>query len=348
MIKKSFEILVILIITAVIMEVGLRIFNKFNPNFIFPNNTYNRFRGQPFTPDYNFKLNSKGFKDIEYPEEKEKNVFRILGIGDSMTYGVVPYEHNFLTLIEDKLNKGNRRFEIINMGIPCIGVDSYHALLVNEGLKLNPDLVICCFFMGNDIIEELKQEKISYLIYFLKVVFKIFPKYAEVVSENVWYGNTKYKDEDPSPILSRTDFVKHEQFRSTFFLKDYSVIPKCKTLPEQLDYVVSYLKKMNGLCKSKNIKFLVVMIPDELQVDPALQKEIISTIKSKNLGMYDFKLPNKLLHLQFELLDIEYLDLLDDFIAATRSKKYYKKYDTHWNIAGNKFAADLIYKKLKY
>lgn len=41
-------------------EVFLRIYQHVDPVFVFPDRSYNRFRGKPFADDYNFKLNWKG------------------------------------------------------------------------------------------------------------------------------------------------------------------------------------------------------------------------------------------------------------------------------------------------
>jgi hypothetical protein len=71
---------------------------------IFYDNSYNRFRGKPFVDDYDFRLNSKGFKDVERKKEKAPNVYRILGLGDSFAFGVVPHQFNFLTLLEKQLS----------------------------------------------------------------------------------------------------------------------------------------------------------------------------------------------------------------------------------------------------
>ncbi len=60
------------------------------PSYIFYENSYNRFRGKPLADDYDFRLNSRGFKDVERKKEKEPNVYRNLGLGNSLAFGVVP------------------------------------------------------------------------------------------------------------------------------------------------------------------------------------------------------------------------------------------------------------------
>ena len=63
-------------------EITLRVYNHLHPLFIFYTDSYDRFRGKPYADHWNFKLNSRGFKDREFTIKKE-NAYRILGIGDS-------------------------------------------------------------------------------------------------------------------------------------------------------------------------------------------------------------------------------------------------------------------------
>lgn len=326
----------IVLITVLTLEIIFRVYNKFIPVFIF-NNSYNRFRGKPFTKDYNFRLNSKGFKDIEHGIDKKANIFRIIVIGDSFVYGAVPYEYNFTTLLSKKLNQEKEQFEIINMGIPCIGVDSYFALLINEGLSLNPDLVICCFFVGNDFTDYVEHEACSYLYIFLKYLFKIYPSYKE----NIMQGVDTYHDDLQTLTLQK--FIEIEKERGFIFVKD---VRNNGDFSQRLDWVSLYLKRMKNVCSSRHVKFLVVVIPDEMQVNSHLQEEVIKTFKGVDSKNFDFELPNRMLRTKLGRLDIIYLDLFNDFLILSKNKRYYKLNDTHWNIAGNELASGLIHNKI--
>src|SRR5436309_13471021 len=148
--SSAAQTIIIFFITFVLAEITLRVYNHFNPIFIFYDRSYNRFRGKPGAPDYDFYLNSRGFKDVEFKPQKEANTYRILALGDSFAFGVVPYQHNYLTLLKQQLNSSDRHIEVLNMGIPGIGPQHYLALFVNEGLQLQPDMVLVSFFIGND------------------------------------------------------------------------------------------------------------------------------------------------------------------------------------------------------
>ena len=59
----AIQILVISLISCTMGEVALRVYNHFNPSYLFDNESRNKqFRGKPFASDGEFKLNSLGFK----------------------------------------------------------------------------------------------------------------------------------------------------------------------------------------------------------------------------------------------------------------------------------------------
>ena len=122
---------VILLITLVLLELVLRAYQFFSPSFVFPTDSYNRFRGKPHSLHYDFKLNAQGFKDLELSSRKA-GVYRIVAIGDSFAFGVVPYEENYLTLLEQHIQRGTAA-EVLNLGVPGIGPRDYLELFVTDG-----------------------------------------------------------------------------------------------------------------------------------------------------------------------------------------------------------------------
>lgn len=103
-------------------------------------------------PDKELGVNSFGFRDPKIISKHKDNItFRIICIGDSVTYGV-PHKLNkpqnvYPKLLENLLNNANKRkkFEVINAGVS--GYSSYQGLqyLKHYLLKYKPDLVIAQF-----------------------------------------------------------------------------------------------------------------------------------------------------------------------------------------------------------
>jgi len=101
------------------------------------------------------RTNSQGWKDVEHRIEKPPGVFRILFLGDSNTYGIVPLEYLYTRKLEELLKeRGIDNIEVLSMGVGGWGTDQALEALVIEGIRYNPDLVIYQF-CGNDVLDNL-------------------------------------------------------------------------------------------------------------------------------------------------------------------------------------------------
>jgi lysophospholipase L1-like esterase len=106
--------------------------------------------------DFEYIHNSLGFRDVEHSLEKPEGTFRILGLGDSFTYGVgVAFEETYLYKLEEMLNNREGEHptvEIIKAGIPRFFPEAERLLLEYYGLDFKPDLILIGF-LPNDIID---------------------------------------------------------------------------------------------------------------------------------------------------------------------------------------------------
>ena len=80
------------------------------------------------------------------------------------------------------------------------------------------------------------------------------------------------------------------------------------------------------------------MIPDEVQVNSAVQLEVVTT-SNYSPDQFDFTHPNRMLFRELENMKVKQIDLLEPFKQAYTREPLYKPNDTHWNIAGNKLAS---------
>ena len=97
--------------------------------------------------------NSHGWRDKERSYENTKGAYRILVLGDSITFGaIVPEEKVYPHLLEEKLNKAGYNAEVINISYGGWGTDQELEALINEGLSYKPNLVIV-EFCTNDLTD---------------------------------------------------------------------------------------------------------------------------------------------------------------------------------------------------
>jgi lysophospholipase L1-like esterase len=99
-------------------------------------------------------INSYGLRDREYSIEKPADVYRIVMLGDSTTFGWgAPAEQTVAKILERDLNAavrpGQRHFEVLNAGVGNYGtVQEYNHYLTYDR-ALHPDLVILEYFIND-------------------------------------------------------------------------------------------------------------------------------------------------------------------------------------------------------
>jgi hypothetical protein len=100
------------------------------------------------------RYNKHGYRDYEYSLKKPKDVFRVLVIGDSQTFGsgIKNLEETWVKKLEAKLQneRRNASIEVLSISGPGWNSDTHLYELFKNGFKFNPDLVILAYY-HNDI-----------------------------------------------------------------------------------------------------------------------------------------------------------------------------------------------------
>ncbi len=325
------------VMTVVLLEGALRVFNIFVPSSIFYTGSYSRYRGQPGGPHLDSRLNSRGFNDIEHELAKPPHVYRIAALGDSVAFGVVPYRANYLTLLETEL-AASRAVEVINLGVAGTDPRDYLAILLQEGLAFSPDLVMVGFFIGNDFESaDRKPYERSFAATSAYFLWRRWGAGAPtVIGTNAPAGTY----DDNAPTLAADRFLEIAVDRASIYRKDDAA------LQTALARVVGDLRDMRDITRRAGADLLIVLIPDEVQIDGTLQADVARGYRS-TLDRFDFQRPNRLLADALANEGIGILDLLPVFAEEGRRTRLYKPRDTHWNIAGNHLAAVAIANALR-
>jgi len=103
-------------------------------------------------------FNKSGLRDrYNYNIKPDKNVVRIITLGDSHTYGVaVPVQNIFSEVLEDLLNENpicnNKKYEVINLGMHGYDLQFAEEKFRIRGTKYNPDAIIW-YIRDGDLFE---------------------------------------------------------------------------------------------------------------------------------------------------------------------------------------------------
>ena len=90
--------------------------------------------------------------------------------------------------------------------------------------------------------------------------------------------------------------------------------------------------------EASGVDFHVVVIPDRFQINVEERAEIFARLDMRDED-FDWDKPQRAFRSFFENEGISYLDLLPAFREASLREPIYATDNTHWNIAGNAFAA---------
>jgi hypothetical protein len=100
-------------------------------------------------------INANGLRGPELDFEKPPATYRILNLGDSVVMGWgVREEETYGRRLEALLNEqatDDRRYEVINAGVPGWNPENALAYLQGEGLRYQPDLILFDLTLANDI-----------------------------------------------------------------------------------------------------------------------------------------------------------------------------------------------------
>lgn len=96
-------------------------------------------------PITHIRTNSYGFRDFEYSLKIPDNTFRIIVLGDSITWGHgVEIEKTYTKLLESVLNarNGQTKYEVLNFGVSGYNTFEEVELFKKNGVEFHPDLIM--------------------------------------------------------------------------------------------------------------------------------------------------------------------------------------------------------------
>lgn len=100
------------------------------------------------------QINNVGLRGHDIAVPKPDGVYRIVALGDSITFGYgVPNEKTFPQDLERLLNQNlvtSVRYEVVNAGVPGTGLSYYEYFVRKQASQLSPDLILICMAL-NDI-----------------------------------------------------------------------------------------------------------------------------------------------------------------------------------------------------
>ncbi|MFC1627063.1 SGNH/GDSL hydrolase family protein [Patescibacteria group bacterium] len=304
-----------------------------------------------------YTTNSLGYRGPEFTVKKPANTYRILMLGDSLTFGWgVEDNQTFSYLLPDFFDNQyqGKNLEIINAGFyDGYAPDNYYAYLKAEGLELEPDLVILNLFPWNDIsdLKEMVWETTDdqNLPTSITSTDRIVRNgyHTEPVTSNWKFRLPILKNshlailamnnlEQNSPQLVEKiktllkvhvpDNIKREEAENCIYQLDCT--QRMTDLWQKLDTVILGI---NNLLLSNQTPLLVHLLPAHTQTIPLVEKLIESSRPQPQQRFKDF----------FDKNQITYLDSLPYFLDHDY-QNYFYSIDGHPNEKGHQRLATAL------
>ncbi len=275
---------------------------------------------------------------------KPAGTFRILGLSDS--FGLAGgTTSNYHYLLEAMVRReGAATIQMVNISVGAYEPQHQMAIL-RFAMPYSPDLVLHGFFVGNDF----NPYGLFEIYYFLGIPVYKLPGFSPYRPGNFlikdWGWNAlKFQGErarrreqitDEIGTFSRMAFLRIQFERMNVWGK------RGEESVGQMKKILPVLDAIRSAAEDGGAQYVMVIHPDQTQIDEHLRREIITTFQVDE-NDYDFDLPQKVLRSYCEDRGIPCLDLLPSVREKSNDGKLYLLHDTHYNQAGNELAATRI------
>lgn len=245
--------------------------------FVARNDYFTRFNEH----DYPYCINSQGFRTIAFDTSIDSTIIKLMFIGDSFTWGggAEPLNKCFVDIIDTC-----RLYQTYNLGIPGADPAQYHYLAQKYIPVIKPDVVICPFFLANDIMWHKRPiTKNLKLFYWTNQGAVIGYRPTKVANTDSINPFTPFRNHEEAYqyAINRCALWEYDnnwmkylcsKTRTTtiawFLIK--RIIKPLPSTPTKTPIVNEYLQEMERVAAENDALFLLLLIPDINQASLSL------------------------------------------------------------------------------
>ncbi len=295
-----------------------------------------------------YRCNSRGYPDEEFVTPGPRD-HAVALLADSFGVGSVPWDHLFATLAErelrERLGAKYERVAIDNHAVIGIDLRGYRHLFEREIREHAYRQVALCLFVGNDLERFTDEGPWRRLV-------RIQGWLPIEVTRRLWLtlrGVERERSPAAGTLPEAPAFLSDPALEPPYFTKPaflrieaQRALVAAEGLPYSEAQYRDALLELDALHGALGQRLLLVLIPDEFQVNDALwreAREASSRIFDVPASAYQRYLPQRRILRWAEQRGVRVLDLLPPLREAELRARTYHLRDTHWNAHGNRVAA---------
>jgi lysophospholipase L1-like esterase len=238
-------------------------------------------------PTWEVSVNSEGFRDVEFPEEKPSSVFRIVCLGDSWTFGWnvgqnQAYPQTLKALLGREFSEAN--FEVFNLGVGGYSSINGLMLLKTRVLDLKPDVVVLGFAMNEPIMAGVRNNNASTAeqsVTLLKTLSGMVNKSESFKLLQYWALLLKWKPESIDRHIE--NMSRHTTWKRKVVDSDFDKFePWMKDSVKDFD---NYHREMIKLARNHNIS--IVLLYNEFWTDSPYLKILQRISRDERVPLVD-------------------------------------------------------------
>ncbi len=279
--------------------------------------------------------NSRGFCSREFEHARRPGVRRIAVLGDSFAVGTVRQEQNFVSVLETLLPDT----EVYNFGISGTGPREYYEILQTEVWPYKPDLVLVSFFVGNDVTGWIPLPNTRRMHPECHSLYLFCQRTWRLGRE--WWQRRSEEAEAPAPVWHPFRFGVRSRAHHLYL--EFEGLKICR--PSQVEAMeknwrrsLGHMDEIVAACRRLGVPVVVVLSPDEFQVNPELLNEVVEEYGLPPADI-DLELPQRRLLAYCAKRGVPCLDLTPAFVGVPGT---FRPRDAHYNEKGNRIAAERI------
>lgn len=307
---------------------------------------------------FGYPFNSQGYYDKEF-RPKPPGGCVVSWIADSFGLGVVPYPWNVTTVVEDRLREAWKdtcnSTEVLNFSVPQMGMKGYVQVAEHEAPPYQPDVTVLCVYTCNDItVSESTINNHGYLQNwrltqffrrqllpysrpepFFRLPFVRDPNLPRTIDEML--GDPLPAPEHVLDPSKEVPTFSQEVYHARLVQRLRYLEPEKPSMRTQYRLFFQALEHFRAVV---NTPMLLVVAPDELQVDDAVWE---SLMVGRDPSRYVRDLPQQRILEYCRATGLPVVDLLPVLREAQQTLgRVYHRQDTHWNALGNRVAGEAV------
>jgi len=301
-----------------------------------------------------YTTNSSGWKDVEHSIRGKNSVIRIMVVGDSVTWGLVPTGYIYTRQLAKILKDRGFKIEVVSMGVPGFGTDQVLEVIKHEGKIYKPDIVIYQF-CGNDLTDNLMPDSNTSDIHLYKP-FKYILRNRKLIKlklsspASMFFAKLKYAIKAilfKSALLFYLNELKNKVFyRATYIrylkntLRRLNFIYKPNRNSRALTQAWQLFEALIVLMKKEVLKLKAKFLIFSEEGDEGKRQYFLRWNFFKTDGKTDYFIKNNkkvIIDTKTVLKRLKQVCQKYQIPLISPKRVYYRyKYDTHPDIKGNK------------